>query len=169
MAVGTTISNNNKKTVFLVDAATGNVAKPTATGAAAARDVAASATAGVPVYPRSYTNSIAQQDDSAGFVNRDLRESTLIARASGPGQVVVATLTLWGYLEALGAWVEIPTNGGTAVTPVALAETETDVITYFQRYQNLGHFDRLACEVAGLSASTTISVVLVSGVSGTAA
>jgi hypothetical protein len=70
--------------------------------------------------------------------------------------VVVATLTLWGYHPVLGAWIEIPTNAGTAVTPIALAETDTDVITFNQKFTYLGHFSRLACQLASVGGAGTV-------------
>lgn len=64
---------------------------------------------------------------------------------------LAGTFTLWGYLEAADVWFEIPTMGGTEVTPVALAETQADIITHTERYYNLGHYDRLALQLAGIA------------------
>lgn len=83
---------------------------------------------------------------------------------------LAATLTLWGYLAASQRWYEIPTNGGTPITPVALAETGTDLITLVERFYNLGHFDRIGLQVAGVAGTgASFEAWLVTGISGTAA
>jgi hypothetical protein len=83
---------------------------------------------------------------------------------------LVGTFTLWGYLEASGLWYEVAVNGGTAVTPVATAETATDIITFRERVLNLGHFDRVALQLASASGSgTSFEAWLVTGLSGTGA
>jgi hypothetical protein len=83
---------------------------------------------------------------------------------------LAATLTLWGYLEASECWYEIPTSTGTPITPVALAETGTDTITLVQRFQNLGHFDRIGLQVASLvGTGASFEAWLVTGLAGTGA
>jgi hypothetical protein len=104
-------------------------------------------TDGIPVYPDRKKGNV----DGHAFPNTPPRTSTLQVKATvTAGQTLVGTLTLWGYHPALARWIEIPTNGGTAVTPVALAETDTDVITFFQRYEDLGHFSRLYLQLTGI-------------------
>jgi len=64
--------------------------------------------------------------------------------------MLVGTFILWGYLAAVDAWFEIPLNGGTALTPTALAETSSDQINFQQQIMNLGHYDRVALELASI-------------------
>jgi len=76
---------------------------------------------------------------------------------------IVATATLWGYLAEADAWFEIPVNGGTVGTPVALAETSTDQINFQQRFENLGHYDRIDIELASPAAGSSFDAWIVSG------
>ncbi len=83
---------------------------------------------------------------------------------------LAGTFTLWGYLAASTRWYEIPVNGGTAITPTATAETQTDIITLRERFTNLGHFDRIALSVTTITGSgASFEAWLVTGSSGTAA
>jgi hypothetical protein len=156
MALGDVSANNSKKAVQIMAPTTANVAAPTL------------ATDGIPVYPVASFNAA---DTGHGYQGRDARESTLLIEGTcTAGQVLVGTFTLWGYLAASGKWYELPTSTGTAITPVALAETGTDTITLVQRFQNLGHFDRLALQLASIGGGgATFNAWLVTGIAGTAA
>lgn len=136
MALGdnTTVSNVKKATHIM--AATANVAAPTL------------ATDGVAMYP---SNSQTPQVQGHSFGGRPPLYSTLCIKGRvNAGQVLTGTFTLWGYLAVANAWFEIPVNGGTVVTPVALAETSSDQINYQEQFMNLGHFDRVALELSGI-------------------
>ncbi len=136
MAVGDIKSSGNAtKAVCLMVAQTSNNAVPS------------TAADGIPVYP---TNKIVA-DDGHCYMACPAQTSTLVVKGTvTAGQVLTGTLTLWGYSAAIGAWIEIPLNGGTGVTPVALAETDTDLITYRERILDLGHFDRLYLQLTGI-------------------
>ncbi len=84
----------------------------------------------------------------------DTAGATALALADS---VLVATLTLWGYLEASDTWHLIKVNTGSA-----LAETASNVIGYQERYSDLGHYDRLALSVASIGGTgATIEAWLV--------
>ena len=165
-AIGDVKSNNNKKAVCLMPTGTvANVAAPTSTPSVGAP---ASAADGVPMYPQVQFDP---SDTAHGFVCRDPRESTLVIKGEcTAGQTLVGTFTLWGYLAGPNAWFEIPVNGGTAITPVALAETDADAIRFQQRFQNLGHYDRIALQLASIGGTgATYEAWLVTGLAGTGA
>ena len=114
---------------------TANVAAPTLS------------TDGVAVLPEARLDG----ENALGFPNVPSQAATLAVRATvTAGQTLVGTLTLWGFHPGLNAWVEIPANGGTGVTPIALAETDTDVITFFQTFANLGHWKRVALQLSSI-------------------
>lgn len=139
-----------------MQAATANVAAPTLTDN----------TEGVPCYATKTELARGEgADKGVCFFGRDAGESTLMIKGRvTAGQVLVGTFTLWGYLTEAQAWFEIPVNGGTAVTPVALAETSSDQINFQQRFNNLGHYDRLALELSGIGgAGATFDAWIVSG------
>ncbi len=145
--LGQTKGNGSKKSVCLMAPATTNVAAPTL------------ATDGVPVYPSdSYLT-----DDGHMFRNRPARKSTLLIKGDvTAGQILVGTFTLWGHDSLIDAWFEIPLNGGTTVTPVALAETDSDVIRFQQSIDNLCHYDRVALQLSGIGGTgATFEAVLV--------
>ena len=107
---------------------------------------------GIDVYPTRAGKRVAgvQVDDGLCFPSTPSMNATLMIKGTcTAGQVLVGTFTLWGYHPQLG-WLEIPVNGGTAVTPVALAETETDKITFVQQFTNLGHYKKLALQLASI-------------------
>jgi len=148
LAAGTIYSKSNaKKGLCLMAAATGNVAAPTL------------ATDGYPMYP---TNQITA-DDGHCFTASAAPVSTLMIKGRcTAGQTLVGTFTLWGYDAAMDAWFEIPVNGGTAITPVALAETSSDQINFQQQFNNLGHYDRIALDLAAIGgAGATFDAMLV--------
>ncbi len=119
--------------------ATANVAAPTA------------ATDGYQMYPAGASEVMSASTKGHAYAGRPPLHSTLMIKGRvTAGQVLVGTFTLWGYLAAADAWFEIPVNGGTAVTPTALAETSTDQINFQQQFTNLGHYDRVALELAGI-------------------
>jgi hypothetical protein len=122
------------------------------------------ATDGVAGYPGSLLSS----DEGCCFSQRDARESTLLIKGRcTAAEVLVGTFTLWGYHVESAAWYEIPVNGGTVGTPVALAETSPDQINFQQRFTNLGHYDRIALELAAIGgAGATFEAWLVTGRSG---
>lgn len=138
-----------------MDAAVANVAAPTLTDN----------TEGVPCYATKAQLIGGNADVGVCFGNRDVGESTLMIKGRvTAGQILVGTFTLWGYLTEAGAWFEIPVNGGTAVSPTALAETSADQINFQQRFQNLGHYDRIALELAAIGGTgATFDAWLVSG------
>jgi len=141
MAVGTvTPAANCKRAVCLMTAQTANTSIPTA------------ATDGIPNYP---TRVGAETDDGACYAVTHAEASTLLIHNSAGSGTVAGTFTLWGYLAASGAWYEVPVNGGTAVTPVALAETDTDLVTHREVFEHLGHFDRLCLQLTGVSGTDT--------------
>ena len=130
----TSWGNVAKSVCILAPATTANNAVPSAVDA------------GIPVYPDPKTGN----STGHAYPNTPPRKSTLVVKGVvDAGQTLVGTFTLWGYHPVLG-WIEIPTNGGTAVTPVALAETETDKITFFQQYEDLGHYKRLYLQLTGI-------------------
>ena len=126
---------NAKKAVCLMTAQTANNAVPSA------------ATDGIPVDP---TNQILADDGHCYMATPAMFSTLLISGTVTAGQTLAGTFTMWGYLAASGKWYEIPLNGGTGVTPVALAETDTDLITYRERLLDLGHFDRLYLQLTGI-------------------
>jgi len=152
-AVGTVGGNATKRSIVMMSAATGNVAKP------------ATSTAGVACYRTPQQAMDDQTDQGFCFMGRDSGQATLMIKGRvTAGQTLVGTFTLWGYLAEADNWFEIPVNGGTAVTPVALAETDTDAINYQQRFENLGHYDRLALELAAIGGTgATFDAWLVTG------
>ncbi len=83
---------------------------------------------------------------------------TLLIKGTATGGALAGTFTLWGYDAASTCWYELPVNGGTPITPVALAETDTDKITFTQLFSVLNnhvtHFDRLALQLAGIAGTT---------------
>lgn len=116
-------------------------------GTVANTAIPALSTDGVPTYP---SRGVA---DGTGlcFPNVPARKATLaIAGSCTAGQVLVGTFTMWGYHPVMDKWFEIPVNGGTPVTPVALAETDTDKITFTQNFDNLGHWSRLALQLTAV-------------------
>ena len=127
---------NCVRSICIMPAATvANVAAPTL------------ATDGIAVLPVANLDG----ENTLCFPNVPSQAATLAVKATvTAGQTLVGTLTLWGYHPGLAAWVEIPANGGTAVTAVALAETDTDVITFFQTFANLGHWKRLALQLSAI-------------------
>ncbi len=126
-------------------------------GFAADEDVAALATINTAGTTQAYALLVGDDDFAA----------TPLVYSTG---ALAATLTLWGYLAASGRWYEIPTTTGTAITPVALAETGTDIITLVQRFQNLGHFDRIGLQLASPAGTgASFEAWLVTGLAGTAA
>lgn len=140
MAAGTVTSTDKKRTIKLIENVTANSAVPTA------------ATDGHACYPTEDQKVSTAAETWCFYPFRDAGQSTLNAYGTvNAGQVLAVTLTLWGYLAAAGKWFEIPLNGGTPVTPVALAETDTDIISFQQRLENLGHYDRLYLQVTGIS------------------
>lgn len=127
---------NAKRSVCLLPPTTANTAIPSAV------------TDGIACYPDPRNIN---SDQGHCYLGQAAKESTLMVHATvTAGQVLVGTLTLWGYLAASGQWYEIPTNGGTKVTPVAFAETDTDRITHVERFLNLGHFDRLCLQLTAI-------------------
>lgn len=139
MAAGTVTSTDIKRTIKLLEDAVANSAVPSV------------ATDGHPCYPTQTQERAAAEESWCFYRGRDAGQSTLNAYGTvTAGQILTFTLTLWGYLTAAGKWFEIPLNGGTAVTPVALAETDTDLISFQQRLENLGHYDRLYLQVTGI-------------------
>lgn len=141
MAVGDIGSHkgNAIRSVCLMLAQTSNTAVPTAAGA--------DTSDGVPTYP---TNKISADDGHCFTANPALSSTLLVKATVNAGQTLAGTLTLWGYHAPSDRWYEIPLNGGTGVTPVALAETETDLISYRERILDLGHFDRLYLQLTGI-------------------
>jgi hypothetical protein len=158
MPVSDVFATGSKKAIVLLENAAANTGAPTL------------ATQGVPVNPDSGFG-FTPADTAHGFAGRDARESTLlIYGACTAAQVLTGTFTLWGYLAASGKWYEIPVAGGTRVAPIALPETDADVVTHVERFQNLGHFDRIFLELAAIGgAGASFSAHLVTGISGTAA
>ena len=156
-AIGDIVSKSNaKKAVYLMVGATGNVAAPTGTPT---RTAAASAADGIPCFP---TSQIAADDGHCYSAAAAAVSTLLIKGRVTAGQTLVGTFTLWGYDEALQAWFEIPVNGGTAITPVALAETTSDQINFQQQFNNLGHYDRLALELSSIGGTgATFDAMLV--------
>lgn len=127
--------SNAKKAVVIMAAQTGNTGAPSAS------------TDGIPAYP---TNQIAADDGHCYAADAAMYSTLLIKGRCTAGQTLVGTFTLWGYDSLLDAWFEIPVNGGTAVTPVALAETSADQINFQEQFMNLGHYDRLFLELASI-------------------
>lgn len=121
---------------------------PTATVANVAAP--ALATDGVLLYQDS--RNLAVANNGLAFPNKPPRAVTLtISGTVTAGQVLVGTFTLWAYHPGLAKWIEIPVNGGTAITPVAMAETDTDIITYSQSFENVFmHYSRVALQLAGI-------------------
>lgn len=148
MAAGDVNTNNLKKAFCLMAGATGNVAAPTLS------------TDGFPNYP---TRTEGPMTNGCCYPGRPAVYSTIMIKGRcTAGQVLVGTFTLWGYLAACDAWFEIPLNGGTAISPAALAETSSDQINFQQQLMNLGHYDRLAVELAAIGgAGATFDVWLV--------
>lgn len=109
-------------------------------------------TDGVKIYPdATMYNQGAAGEDALCFNNMPANIATLVAKFTvNAGQVLVATLTGWGYHPGLGAWIEIPLNGGTRVTAAALAESDPDIITFYERIPNLGHFSRFYLQLTGI-------------------
>ncbi len=154
MAAGDISGNSAKKGICLMAGATANVAAPTLS------------TDGFPVHP---TNDTYKPIAGAhGYLNKAALSSTLLIKGRcTAGQVLVGTFTLWGYLAAVDCWFEIPLAGGTAVTPVALAETSTDQINFQQIISNLGHYDRVALELASIGGTgATFDAWLVTSLAG---
>jgi hypothetical protein len=139
-----------------------------ATGTTANVAAPALDTDGVPTYPVEANRSSAAAETGHCFMARDASQSTLMIKGRcTAGQTLVGTFTLWGYLEAADAWFEIPVNAGTVGTPVALAETSADQINFQQRFENLGHYDRLALELASIGGGgATFEAWLVTGRAG---
>jgi hypothetical protein len=94
-------------------------------------------------------------EHSAFYTGKYPTISTLAIRSTAGSGTMVGTFTLWGYLTASDSWYEIPVNGGTAVTPVALAETESDRITFVETFDSLGSFDRLYLELSSVGGTGT--------------
>src|SRR5678810_1393066 len=112
-AVGDVKSDTHHRAICLMSAQTANTAIPTA------------ATDGVPCYRTPAQVQLDAVDTGAFYQGRDARESTLLIWGTcTAGQTLVGTFTLWGFLQiansGAGVWFEIPLNGGTGVTPVAL-------------------------------------------------
>ncbi len=154
MAVGAnkTVSNA-KKATCLMDASVANVAAPTL------------ATDGVAMYAGPVEGVLVE---GHAFGSRPPLHSTLCIKGRvTAGQTLVGTFTLWGYLAAADAWFEIPVNGGSVITPDDIAETSTDQINYQQQFTNLGHFDRIALELASIGGTgATFSAWLVTSMLG---
>lgn len=149
MAIGTVVSTDQKRAICLAAAIVADQAAPTSTPAQFA---ASSAADGVPVHvnDRNFT-----ADTGHSFPRQPAKESTLLVDITGTG-TLVGTVTLWGYLAASSIWYEIPLNGGTTVTPIALAETATDKVTYTAQLANIGHYDRVALQVASLGGTNPV-------------
>lgn len=158
MPIATVTANSSKKAICLLENAVANTGLP------------ATATAGVAVHPDNGFG-FSPDDTAHGYQNRDARESTLLIYGTcTAAAVLTGTFTLWGYLAASGKWYEIPVAGGTRLAPIALAETDADAITHVERFQNLGHFDRLFLELAAIGgAGASFTAHLVTGISGTGA
>lgn len=158
MALGDVKSTDTKRSIrMLEDDTTANVAAP------------AAATDGVPCYiTRAQMMNGDSSDKGAFYFGRDALYSTLMIKGRvTAGQTLVGTFTLWGYLAEADAWFEIPVNGGTAILPVEIAETSSDQINFQQRFENLGHYDRLALELSGIGGTgATFNAFLVTGRSG---
>ncbi len=156
--LGSVVSDTNKRSICIMAPATiANVAAPSAS------------TAGVVGYNPGGAAGDGGADSGHSYRNRDARESTLLITGTcTAGQTLVGTFTLWGYHVPSADWYEIPVNGGTAITPVALAESDTDKITFQQRFSNLGHYDRLALQLASIGGTgASFQAWLVTGLSGT--
>jgi hypothetical protein len=128
---------NASKSVCILAPATANNAIPTLD------------TQGISMYvpPRAVPGT---GHKSLAYGGQPPKSATLcIAGTATTGQTLVGTFTLWGYHPVLG-WLEIPVNGGTAITPVALAETDTDKITYTQRFEDVSHFQRLYLQLTAI-------------------
>jgi hypothetical protein len=153
MALGTVKSTDIKRSIVLMAASTANVAAPTL------------ATDGVPTQSTKNQKLMEGVDVGAFYYGRDAGQSTLMIKGRvTAAQTLVGTFTLWGYLTEADAWFEIPVNGGTAVTPTAMAETTADQINFQQRFENLGHYDRIALELAAIGGTgATFSAWLVTG------
>lgn len=106
------------------------------------------AAAGVPNYP---TNKIVA-DDGACFAASAAPSSTLMISSSAGSGVMTGTFTLWGYLAATGVWYPIKVNGGAAIAELT---TPGDTIRYSERFLDLGHYDRLALELAAVGGTAT--------------
>lgn len=155
-AVGDVYSKGIKRSVRLLVNRTTNQSAPTAS------------TDGIPVYRTAKQAANDLVDTGLAFPFRDVGPSTLMVKGRcTAGQTLVGTLTLWGYLEEADTWFEIPVNGGTVITPVALAETSADQINIQQQFSGLGHYDRIAIELASIGGTgATFDAWLVTGTYG---
>lgn len=153
MAAGTVKSTDIKRSIKLLDAQTTNTSIPTLS------------TDGFACYPTKVDLFEDAAESWCFYHDFDAGQSTLCIKGTvNAGQTLVGTFTLWGYLAEADTWFEIPVNGGTSVTPVALAETDTDKITFTQRFENLGHFDRLALQLTSVGGTgASFSAWLVTG------
>lgn len=133
---------NVKKAICLLTAQATNNSPPATAGA------------GFPTYPE--TNEFgasayaSKAEKAALFPVRNPLKSTLCIRSSAGSGTMTGTFTLWGYLTAAAAWFPIKVNGGNAI-----AETGTDVIGYTEAFENIGHFDRVYCELSAVGGTST--------------
>ncbi len=145
MAVGTVnpggAAGNSKRAVCLLTAAAATTSVPT------------TAAHGVPMFP---DNNILASDTGVSFTLEPAQKSTLLISSSAGSGTMTGTFSLWGYLAATAAWYPIAVNSGNAI-----AETAADSIRYVQQFENLGHFDRLACQVVAIGGTSTAFEVYV--------
>lgn len=118
-------------------------------------------TQGVPMQP----SGAMKIDDGANFQNRDALVSTLVIDNTAGTGAVVGTFVLWVYLTFSGVWYPIKVNGGTALAVYAAG----NFILYMEKFNNLGHFDRVYLELQapGGTGTPTFEAYLLTGTSGT--
>ncbi len=131
--------SNANRSVCLLTAAVANTVIPSA------------ATDGVPVYPDS---AVFSADTGHCYGGKPAEKSTLLIKGTcTTGQTLVGTFTLWLYHAPSDTWYERAVNGGNTVTATAMAETDTDRITFIELISNIGHFDRVALQLTSIGGS----------------
>lgn len=151
MALGdmTYVGNSNScRTICLMTGQTANTGQPA--DAVIAMGAAPTAGTGVPNYPN--LRAAGDSDIGACFAGLSADFSTLVISSTAGSATMAGTFTLWGYLAASGKWYPVKVNGGTALAELAVPG---DTIRYAERFQNLGHFDRLYLELAAVGGTAT--------------
>ena len=111
---------------------------------------------GVPNYP---SKGYLAGDDGACFAVRSAEESTLQLRSTAGSGTMSATIVLWGYLAAAnsgaGAWYPVSDFANVASMALVQGSLVPTQLFLTDRFANLGHYDRLYCQLVAVAGTAT--------------
>lgn len=148
-AVGdVTFDQNASRAVCLMTAQTTTTAVPTL------------ATQGVPSFQIATAAPLGTPKGAFDPARPPLASTLMVSSSAGSG-TMTATLRLWGYVAAIGAWVPVSSNpnditkSGFIYNGVAIPENTADQISYSETLLNLGHYDRLYLQCSAIGGTAT--------------